>query len=138
MLCLMLLTAMWAGAVTTANWDFQKNIPDGIQENTNYQGVAVMNFTEREIPYTRVIEHKHFEFGTQPVTYVTKEYPADWQPGEEAYYPVNNDRNQELYQQYAKLAEQEDSVIFGGRLAEYKYYDMDDVIKSALERAAQE
>ena len=107
-------------------------------EEENHQGVAVMNYTAREVPYTRIIEHKHFEFGTQPVTYVTCEYPADWQPGEEAYYPVNNDRNQKLYQQYAELAEKEENVIFGGRLAEYKYYDMDDVIKSALEQAARE
>ena len=107
-------------------------------EEVNHQGVAVMNYTEREVPYTRVIEHKHFEFGTQPVTYVTKEYPADWQPGEEAYYPVNNARNQNLYQQYAELAAKEENVIFGGRLAEYKYYDMDDVIKSALKCASRE
>ncbi len=107
-------------------------------EQENYQGVAVMNFTAREVPYTRIIEHKHFEFGNQPVTYVTREYPADWQPGEEAYYPVNNDRNQSLYQQYAELAEKEENIIFGGRLAEYRYYDMDDVIKSALDRAAEE
>lgn len=104
----------------------------------NHQGVAVVNYTEREIPYTRIIEHKHFEFGTQPVTYITREYPADWHRGEEAYYPVNNDRNQKLYQQYATLVEQEKNVIFGGRLAEYKYYDMDDVIKSALERVQEE
>ena len=102
-------------------------------EEENHQGVAVMNYTEREVPYTRSIEHKHFEFGKQPVTYVTKEYPADWQPGEEAYYPVNNEKNQKLYSQYAELAKKEKNVIFGGRLAEYKYYDMDDVIKSALE-----
>lgn len=101
-------------------------------EELNHQGVAVMNYTQREIPYTRIIEHKHFEFGTQPVTYITKEYPADWHPGEEAYYPVNNDKNQQLYEKYAVLAVQESNVIFGGRLAEYKYYDMDDVIKSAL------
>ncbi len=101
-------------------------------EEVNHQGVAVMNYTDRETPYTRIIEHKHFEFGTQPVTYITKEYPCDWQPGQEAYYPVNNDRNQELYAQYAKLAQNERNVIFGGRLAEYKYYDMDDVIVSAL------
>ena len=107
-------------------------------EEVNHQGVAVMNYTEREVPYTRVIEHKHFEFGTQPVTYVTKEYPADWQPGEEAYYPVNNEHNQKLYQQYAELAAREENVIFGGRLAEYKYYDMDDVIKSALEYSRRE
>lgn len=104
-------------------------------EEENHQGVAVVNYTEREIPYTRIIEHKHFEFGTQPVTYITREYPADWHPGEEAYYPVNNERNQSLYQQYAALAKQEPNTIFGGRLAEYKYYDMDDVIKSALETA---
>ena len=105
-----------------------------LPEEDNYQGNAVVNYTEREVPYTRIIEHKHFEFGTQPVTYITREYPADWHRGEEAYYPVNNDRNQKLYQQYAALAEQEENIIFGGRLAEYKYYDMDDVIKSALER----
>ena len=101
-------------------------------EELNHQGVSVMNYTQREIPYTRIIEHKHFEFGTQSVTYITKEYPADWHPGEEAYYPVNNDKNQQLYEKYAALAKQESNVIFGGRLAEYKYYDMDDVIKSAL------
>ena len=102
-------------------------------EEENHQGVAIVNYTEREIPYTRIIEHKHFEFGKQPVTYVTKEYPAEWTQGEEAYYPVNNDRNQKLYAQYAELAQKEKNVIFGGRLAEYKYYDMDDVIKSALD-----
>lgn len=101
-------------------------------EEENHQGVAVMNYTDHETPWTRIIEHKHFEFGTQPVTYVTKEYPADWQPGEEAYYPVNNARNQSLYEQYAALAQNEQNVIFGGRLAEYKYYDMDDVVESAL------
>lgn len=101
-------------------------------EEANHQGVAVMNYTDRETPYTRIIEHKHFEFGTQPVTYITREYPCDWQPGQEAYYLVNNARNQELYAQYAKLAQNERNVIFGGRLAEYKYYDMDDVIASAL------
>ena len=92
-----------------------------------------MNYTDRETPYTRIIEHKHFEFGAQPVTYITREYPCDWQPGQEAYYPVNNVRNQELYAQYLKLAQNERNVIFGGRLAEYKYYDMDDVIASALQ-----
>lgn len=101
-------------------------------EEENHQGVAVVNYTAREIPYTRIIEHKHFEFGTQPVTYITREYPSDWHPGQEAYYPVNNDRNQKLYQKYAMLAKREFNTIFGGRLAEYKYYDMDDVIRSAL------
>jgi len=104
----------------------------------NYQGVAVVNYTDRETPYTRVIEHKHFEFGTQLKTVVTKEYPADWQAGMEAYYPVNDEKNQALYQQYADLAAQEGRVIFGGRLAEYKYYDMDKVIASALQRTEQE
>lgn len=107
-------------------------------EEENHQGVAVMNYTDRETPYTRSIEHKHFEFGTQPVTYVTKEYPADWKPGEEAYYPVNNEKNQKLYEKYAALAAKEEQVIFGGRLAEYKYYDMDDVIASALEIVTRE
>ena len=107
-------------------------------EEANHQGVAVMNYTQREVPYTRIIEHKHFEFGTQPVTYITREYPSDWQPGEEAYYPVNNAENQALYQKYAELAAGEKNVIFGGRLAEYKYYDMDDVIKSALACARKE
>lgn len=104
-------------------------------EEENHQGVAVMNYTDRETPWTRIIEHKHFEFGTQPVTYVTKEYPADWKPGEEAYYPVNNERNQALYAKYAELVKKEKDVLFGGRLAEYKYYDMDDVIASALAMA---
>ena len=107
-------------------------------EEANHQGVAVMNYTEREVPYTRIIEHKHFEFGTQPVTYITREYPADWHQGEEAYYPVNDAKNQALYRQYAELAAAEKNVIFGGRLAEYQYYDMDDVIKSALDCAKRE
>lgn len=102
-------------------------------EEENHQGVAVMNYTDRETPYTRSIEHKHFEFGKQPITYVTKEYPADWKPGDEAYYPVNDEINQKLYSRYAELAKKEKNVIFGGRLAEYKYYDMDDVIKRALD-----
>lgn len=101
-------------------------------EEVNHQGVAVMNYTERAVPYTRIIEHKHFEFGKQPVTYVTKEYPVDWKLGEEAYYPVNDEKNQELYYRYELLAKNEIDVIFGGRLAEYKYYDMDKVISSAL------
>lgn len=104
-------------------------------EMENYQGVAVMNFTEREVPYTRIIEHKHFTFGRQAVTYVTKEYPSTWHRGEEAYYPVNDLQNQGLYARYKEMANHEENVIFGGRLAEYKYYDMDKVIKSALECA---
>ena len=107
-------------------------------EEENHQGVAIVNYTDREIPFTRIIEHKHFIFGKQPVTYVTKEYPAEWKPGDEAYYPVNTEKNQMLYAQYAELAEKEKNVIFGGRLAEYKYYDMDDVIKSALDTVKRE
>lgn len=106
-----------------------------VLDTDNYQGVAVVNYTDRETPYTRVIEHKHFEFGTQSKTVITREYPADWEEGMEPYYPVNDEKNQDLYSRYAKLAEKEDRVIFGGRLAEYKYYDMDKVILSALERA---
>ncbi len=102
-------------------------------EEANHQGVAVMNYTAAEVPYTRTIEHKHFEFGQQPVTYVTREYPAEWHRGEEAYYPVNDTANQRLYQNYCALAAREDDVIFGGRLAEYRYYDMDDVIRSAFD-----
>ena len=97
-----------------------------------------MNFTAKEVSYTRIIEHKHFEFGKQPVTYITREYPCDWHQGEEAYYPVNDDKNQKLYKEYVKLAEEERNVIFGGRLAEYKYYDMDKVIESALILAKKE
>ena len=107
-------------------------------EEENHQGVAVMNYTDKDVPYTRIIEHKHFEFGNQPVTYITKEYSIVWRLGEEAYYPVNNNKNQQLYRKYAALAKKEDNVIFGGRLAEYKYYDMDDVIMSALKCAEME
>lgn len=101
-------------------------------EEENHQGVAVVNYTEREVPYTRIIEHKHFEFGKQPVTYITKEYPANWKIGDEAYYPVNNEKNHEIYKKYKELADELPNVIFGGRLAEYVYYDMDKVIASAL------
>ena len=86
------------------------------------------------MPYTRVIEHKHFNFGTQPKTVVTREYPADWEEGMEPYYPVNNEKNNELYQKYAALAEKE-NVLFGGRLAQYKYFDMDDTVEEALSLA---
>ena len=104
----------------------------------NHQGVAVVNYTDRETPYTRIIEHKHFEFGTQPKTVITREYPVTWQDGMEPYYPVNDEKNQALYQKYAKLAEKEEHVIFGGRLGEYKYYDMDKVIASAMACAKEE
>lgn len=105
-----------------------------ILETENYQGNAVVNYTEATIPYTRIIEHKHFEFGKQKNTVVTKEYPKEWKQGDEPYYPVNDDRNSKLYQQYKKLAAKTPNVIFGGRLAEYKYYDMHQVIASALTR----
>lgn len=97
-----------------------------------FQPVAVVNYNERQVPYTRIIEHKHFEFVTQPKTVITREYPADWKKGDEPYYPVNDDRNNSLYEQYKRLAETEQNVIFGGRLGQYKYFDMDKCIESAL------
>ena len=103
-----------------------------ILDTPNYQGNAVVNYTEREIPYTRIIEHKHFEFGTQPKTIITKEYPLDISESNEAYYPINDEKNQKIYQQYENLAKSETNIIFGGRLAEYKYYDMHQVIERAL------
>lgn len=109
-----------------------------VLDEENHQGVAVVNYTDRETPYTRIIEHKHFEFGTQPKTVITREYPVTWQEGMEPYYPVNDEKNQALYQKYAKLAEKEEHVIFGGRLGEYKYYDMDKVIASAMVCAKEE
>ena len=98
----------------------------------NFQGNAAVNYTDRETPWTRIIEHKWFEFGTQPKTVISREYSSEWQKGDEPYYPVNDARNGALYQQYKLLAEGEKNVIFGGRLGEYKYYDMDAVIASAL------
>lgn len=109
-----------------------------VLDEENHQGVAVVNYTAREVPYTRVIEHKHFEFGTQPKTVITREYPTDWQEGMEPYYPVNDEKNQALYQKYAELAKKEEKVLFGGRLGEYKYYDMDKVIASAMQAAERE
>ena len=109
-----------------------------VLDEENHQGVAVVNYTDRETPYTRIIEHKHFEFGTQPKTVITREYPVTWQEGMEPYYPINDEKNQALYQKYAKLAEKEEHVIFGGRLGEYKYYDMDKVIASAMACAKEE
>ena len=106
-----------------------------VLDTDNYQGVAVVNYTDREPAYTRIIEHKHFEFGTQPKTVISREYSSEWTEGMEPYYPVNDARNQALYQEYAALAAKETNVIFGGRLAEYKYYDMDKVIESALRAA---
>ena len=101
--------------------------------NDRYQGNAVVNYCEREIPYTRIIEHKHFEFGKQPKTVITKEYPEEWKEGDEPYYPVNDDKNNEIFRKYKKLAENEKNVIFGGRLADYKYYDMWNIIEKVLE-----
>ncbi len=101
----------------------------------DYQGNAVINYTDRETPYTRVIEHKHFEFQDVPGTVITREYPSDWHFGMEAYYPVNDEKNNSLFEEYKKLAKAEENVIFGGRLGNYKYYDMDKVIKAALELA---
>ena len=104
----------------------------------NYQGNAVVNYTEREIPYTRVIEHKHFEFGTQPGTVITREYPALWKEGEEPYYPVNDEKNETLMERYLELAKTKPHVMFGGRLGQYRYYDMDKVIAQALDAAEKE
>lgn len=104
----------------------------------NYQGNAVVNYTDYEVPYTRIIEHKHFEFGTQEKTVISREYSTEWKPGMEPYYPVNDEKNSALYRQYCQLAEKEGNVIFGGRLGQYKYYDMDQVIEAALALAENE
>ena len=109
-----------------------------VLDTDNYQGNAVVNYTEREVPYTRIIEHKHFEFGKQEKTVISKEYSSEWKVGMEPYYPVNNEQNNKLFEEYRKLADQEKNVIFGGRLGNYKYYDMDKVIEAALEIVAKE
>ena len=109
-----------------------------VMDTDNYQGNAVVNYTEYEVPYTRGIEHKHFEFGTQPRTVVTREYPATWKRGDEPYYPVNNERNDALYAKYKERASREKNVLFGGRLGMYKYFDMDDTIAAALDLAEKE
>ena len=109
-----------------------------VLDTDNYQGNAVVNYTDAETPYTRIIEHKHFEFGTQPKTVISREYSAEWKKGDEPYYPVNDEKNGALYAQYKALADAEPGVIFGGRLGEYKYYDMDKVIEAALDAAARE
>ena len=101
-------------------------------ETEDFQGNAVVNYTEREVPYTRIIEHKHFEFGTQPTTVITYEYPDDFAPGKEPYYPINDKRNTEMMSQYKKLASERKDVLFGGRLAQYAYADMDDTVAAAL------
>lgn len=99
----------------------------------NFQGNAVVNYTEREVPYTRIIEHKHFEFGTQPTTVITYEYPDSFEPGKEPYYPVNDEANSKMYQAYKELAAKDETVLFGGRLAQYMYADMDDTVAAALD-----
>lgn len=101
----------------------------------NYQGNAVVNYTDKEHPYTRIIEHKHFEFGRQKKTVITKEYPSEWKKGDEPYYPVNDDKNNSMYEKYKELAKTQDKVIFGGRLGMYKYFDMHMVIAEALKSA---
>ncbi len=109
---------------------FDHKLLEGVD---NFQGNAVFNYTDAETPYTRIIEHKHFEFGKQPDTVISYEYPQDWTPGAEPYYPVNDDRNNDLAAQYKSLAEKESKTSFGGRLAEYRYYDMDQVIAQVLQ-----
>lgn len=105
-------------------------------DTDNYQGNAVVNYTERDVPFTRIIEHKHFEFGNQPKTVVSKEYPAEWTSDKEPYYPINDAKNSAVYKQYQELSLQEKNIIFGGRLAEYKYYDMHQIIGSALKKVS--
>ena len=109
---------------------FETEVLEGV---SNYQGNAVVNYTSHNEEYTRIIEHKHFEFGSQEDTVITKEYPETWKVGDEAYYPVNDTKNNDLFLQYQELAKEEENVIFGGRLGHYKYYDMDKVIRAALE-----
>lgn len=104
----------------------------------NYQGNAVVNYTDKETPYTRIIEHKHFEFGNQPSTVITKEFPTEWKQGDEPYYPINDDKNNTRYRKYKELANKDANIIFGGRLATYKYYDMHQVIGSALHTVKKE
>lgn len=111
---------------------FETEVLEGV---SNYQGNAVVNYTDAETPYTRIIEHKHFEFGSQPDTVISKEYSKEWKPGDEPYYPVNDEQNGDLYARYKILADNQEKVIFGGRLAEYKYYDMHQVIENALHLA---
>ena len=114
-----------------------------ILDQPNYQGNAAVNYTDRETPWTRIIEHKWFEFGKDedgndlPKTIISREYSSEWKPGDEPYYPVNDEKNTELYGRYKKLADAEDGVIFGGRLGEYRYYDMDEVISAALDRVGE-
>lgn len=116
------------GALEYRSLHFETQLLD----EENYQGNAVVNYTEYDIPYTRIIEHKHFEYGKQDKTVITKEYPKQWEVGSEPYYPINDDKNGKLYYKYKEKAEKEENIIFGGRLAEYRYYDMHNVIEQAL------
>ena len=109
-----------------------------VLDEENHQGNAVVNYTEYEVPYTRIIEHKHFEYGTQPKTVITREYPATWSKGDEPYYPINNEKNNEIYLKYKEEADKETNVIFGGRLAQYKYYDMHNIVAEALKAVEEE
>ena len=109
-----------------------------VLDTDNFQGNAVVNYTEYEIPYTRIIEHKHFEFGTQEKTVITREYPAKWKKGDEPYYPMNDKKNNRLFEKYRELADSEEKVIFGGRLGEYRYYDLHQVVEKALDAAKKE
>ena len=109
-----------------------------ILDTDNYQGNAVVNYTEYEVPYTRIIEHKHFEFGTQEKTVISREYPVTWKKGDEPYYPVNDEKNTALYAKYKELAEKEENVIFGGRLGFYRYMDMHHVVDAALQAVREE
>ena len=122
------------GKLEYRSLDFKNKVLD----QPNYQGNAVVNYTEREIPYTRIIEHKHFEYGKQQKTVITEEYPKEWNEGAEPYYPINDIKNNEKFLKYKKLAELENKVVFGGRLAEYKYYDMHQIIASALKKVQNE
>ena len=121
-----------------------KKFENEILDQPNFQGNAAVNYTDRETPWTRIIEHKWFEFGKDkngndiPKTVISREYSSEWKPGDEPYYPVNDEKNSTLYAEYKKLAEQENNIIFGGRLGEYKYYDMDAVIDAALAKAEEE
>jgi UDP-galactopyranose mutase len=123
------------GALEYRSLRFESEVLD----EENHQGVAVVNYTERDVPYTRIIEHKHFEFGLDdsgnpiPKTVITREFPADWVPGDEPYYPINNPENEALYNRYRELAQREGNVTFAGRLGGYKYYDMDKAIEAAFE-----
>lgn len=123
------------GALEYRSLNFETELLEGEE---NYQGNAVVNYTEREVPFTRIIEHKHFEFGSQPDTVITREYPKEWKRGDEPYYPVNDEKNAALYRKYETLARAEKNVLFGGRLGQYKYYDMDKVIAAALDMAESE